>query len=101
MGKDKSKPSADDFDEIADDAWDFAFKRSEDSKPLQALAILTESSERLKRAVEENLEAVEKLRASTEESSRQANRLSTVIKNLTWALVGLTLVLVGLALFVR
>ena len=101
MENDKNKPSADDFDEIADEAWDFAFKRSGDSKVLQALAILAESSERLKVSTEENREAIDKLRTSTEESSRQSNRLSSVVKNLTWVLVGLTVVLVLLALFVR
>jgi hypothetical protein len=89
MEDDKSKTSADDFDEIADDAWDFAFNRSGDSKLLQAMAILTESSQRLK--------------VSTEESSRQANRLSTTIRNLTRALVWLTaiaVVLTGLSIYV-
>ena len=83
MEDDKSKASADDFDELADDAWDFAFKRSGDSRPLQAFAILTESSERLKR--------------STEESSKQANLLSSAIKKLTGWLVGLTIAAVALA----
>lgn len=101
MKDDKSTASADDFDELADEAWEFAFKRSGDSKVLQAFAILTEGGERLKRATEENREAIDKLRTSTEESSRQANRLSRVIKNLTWGLVGLTVVLLLLALFVR
>jgi hypothetical protein len=83
MENDKSKTSADDFDEIADDAWDFAFNRSGDSKLLQALAILTESSERLK--------------LSTEESSIQANQLSSAIRKLTRWLVGLTAAAVILA----
>jgi hypothetical protein len=103
MENDKSKASADDFDELADDAWDFAFNHSDNSKPLQAWAILTESSERLKRATEENREAIDKLRVSTEESSRQANRLSARIKNLTGWLVGLTtvaVVLTALSLYV-
>lgn len=89
MENDKSKPSADDFDERADDAWDFAFNRSGDSKLLQALAILTESSERLK--------------LSTEESSKQANLLSSSIRKLTGWLVGLTaaaVILAGLSLYV-
>lgn len=86
---DKSKTSADDFDTIADDACDFAFNRSGDSKLLQALAILTESSERLKQ--------------STEESSKQANLLSSAIKKLNVWLVGLTataVILAGLSLYV-
>jgi hypothetical protein len=83
MKDDKSTASADDFDELADEAWEFAFKRSGDSKPLQALAILTESTERLK--------------LSTEESSKQANLLSSAIKKLTAWLVGLTFAAVALA----
>ena len=83
MENDKSKTSADDFNELADDAWDFAFSRSGDSKLLQALAILTESSERLK--------------LSTEESSKQANFLSSSIRKLNRWLVGLTIAAVGLA----
>jgi hypothetical protein len=43
------------------------------------------------------IKGLERLKASTEESSRQANRLSRVIKNLTWALVGLTAAAVILA----
>ena len=101
MEDDKSTPSADDFDELAGKAWDFAFKRSGDSKVLQSFAILTEGGERLKRATEENREAIDKLRTSTEESTRQANRLSRLIKNLNWGLVGLTVVLVLLAIFAR
>jgi hypothetical protein len=83
MEDDKSTASADDFDELADKAWDFAFHHSGDSKLLQALAILTESSERLK--------------LSTEESSKQANLLSSSIKKLTGWLVGLTVATVVLA----
>jgi hypothetical protein len=83
MENDKSNTSADDFEELADEAWGFAFHRSGDSKVLQAFAILTESSERLKR--------------STEESSKQANLLSSAIKKLTGWLVGLTIAAVVLA----
>ena len=83
MEDDKSTASADDFDDLAGEAWDFAFKRGGDSRPLQAFAILTESSERLKR--------------STEESSKQANLLSSAIKKLTGWLVGLTIAAVALA----
>ena len=55
-----------------------------------AEALMIRGNERLKQATEDNRDAIDKLRDSTEESSRQANRLSHVIKNLTWALVGLT-----------
>jgi len=98
MEGDKSKASADDFDDLAGEAWDFAFKRSDDSKVLQAFAILTEGGERLKRATEENREAIDKLRTSTEESSRQANRLSRDIRTLTVALVVIGVVAVILTI---
>ena len=89
MKDDKNKTSADDFGEIADDVWGFAFNRSGDSKLLQAMAILTECSERSK--------------VSTEERSRQANRFSTTKRNLNRALVWLTpiaVVLTGLSIYV-
>jgi len=89
MEGDKIKVSADDFDKRLQDARDFAYNRSGDAKLLQAQALLIESIERLK--------------VSTEESSREANRLSSTIKNLTVWLVRLTVaavVLAGLSLYI-
>lgn len=62
-----------------------------------AEALLIRGNERLKRATEANLEAIEKLRVSTERSSSEANALSAAIKRLTGWLVGLTIAAVVLA----
>jgi hypothetical protein len=83
MEDNKIKTSADDFEQIVADYWDFAFNHSTDAKLLQAEAILIKS--------------IERLRVSTEQSAREANRLSSTIKKLTAWLVGLTVAAVALA----
>lgn len=60
-------------------------------------ALLIRGNERMKRATEASLEAIDKLRVSTERSSSEANALSAAIKKLTGWLVGLTIAAVVLA----
>jgi hypothetical protein len=62
-----------------------------------AEAMMVRGNERLKRATEANLEAIEKLRTSMERSSNEANNLASAIKKLTGWLVGLTVAAVVLA----
>lgn len=73
----------------------------ENQQPLSrngyAEAMLIRGNERLKRATEANLEAIEKLRVSTERSSNEANNLARAIKKLNVWLVGLTFAAVLLA----
>jgi hypothetical protein len=91
------------FEEREEQFWTIVDNVQGAPRPGYAEALLIRGNERLKRAIELNLEAIEKLRISTEESSCQANRLSKVIKNLTWALVGLTaaaVVLTAISLYV-
>lgn len=93
------------FEEREDMFWTAIVENFQTSPPRAgyAEALLIRGNERLKRATEENREAIDKLRTSTEESSRQANHLSHVIKNLTWALVGLTaaaVILTAISLYV-
>lgn len=90
-----------DFDKIVKDLWAFAREHEGKSWELWPLSVLVRSVERLKKSTDENLKAIEALKASLEKHETEAIRFSRIIKNLTWALVGLTLVLVGLALFVR
>jgi hypothetical protein len=99
---------------MEDTKWPFSFKDDEDrlvfffdatlgrgikAPPEIALAILVKSVERLKVSMDRNHEIIGRLWASTEESSHQANRLSRVIKNLTWILVGLAVV--SLYIFIK
>jgi hypothetical protein len=76
------------FEERLDQFWWSVVDRSEGVRPAYAAALL--------------VKCIERLRVSTEESSHEANRLSSAIKKLTWAMVGLTavaVVLAGLSLY--
>jgi hypothetical protein len=89
MKNDKGKSPDEDFDKIINGVWDFAREHGGKSWDLFTMAVLIKSIERLK--------------VSTEESSRQANRLSKTIRNLTRALVWLTaiaVVLTGFSIYV-
>ena len=92
------------FEEREQQNWTAIVENFQSSpRPGYEEALLIRGNERLKRVVEENLKAIEKLRASTEENSREANRLASAIKKLTAWLVALTaaaVALAGLSLYV-
>ncbi|MBE3041141.1 hypothetical protein IMZ48_00850 [Candidatus Bathyarchaeota archaeon] len=101
MGDEKTDYPDEDFNKIVKDLWAFAREHGGKSWELWPLSVLVRSVERLKKSTDENLKAVEALKASLEKNEMEAIRFSRIIKNLTWALVGLTVVLVLIALFVR
>jgi hypothetical protein len=89
MEDEKSNSPDEDFGKIVNNLWAFALEHGGKSWDLYPLAVLVRSVERLK--------------LSTEESSKQANLLSSSIRKLNRWLVGLTaaaVILTALSLYV-
>ena len=78
---------------MGDEKWTCHFPDFEDRLPLSLSRVIKSmEKQRLDYSMLLLLVSSERVNRSMEENSRQANRLSTLISILTWALVGLTVV---------